>query len=181
MVDFSPLSSLNPVSAMMTFVFGPDLLLLLLLLLSTADATDTFFAASKTRAPPLFDEVVMGRAVFSGAAFAILVDELDEDVAAILEDELDEDVAAILEDELDEDVAAILVELTGGIDCAALLATNWPLLSRTTGSFFLTGIFRASFREIEGAFLSSAISHNRSDLLTLSNNSSISSGSRGVS
>ena len=142
---------------------------LLLLLLSTADATDAFFAASRTRAPPLFDEVVMGRAVFSGAAFAILVDELDEDIAAILEDELD------------EDVAAILVELTGGIDCAALLATNWPLLSRTTGSFFLTGIFRASFREIEGAFLSSAISHNRSDLLTLSNNSSISSGSRGVS
>ena len=114
----------------------------------------------------------MGRAVFSGAAFAILVDELDEDIAAILVDELDEDEA---------DEAAILVELTGGIDCAALLATNWPLLSRTTGSFFLTGIFRASFREIEGAFLSSAISHNRSDLLTLSNNSSISSGSRGVS
>lgn len=111
----------------------------------------------------------MGRAVFSRAAFAILVDELDEDAFAIVVDELDEDAFAILE------------ELAGWVDCAALLAANWPLFSRTTGSFFLTGIFRASFREIEGAFLSSAISHNRSDLLTLSSNSSISSGSRGVS
>jgi len=58
-VDFSPLSSLNPVNAMITFILGPDGNLLGF----SEAAPGTFLAGSRTRAS-LSEEVVKGRAAF---------------------------------------------------------------------------------------------------------------------
>jgi len=109
---------------------------------------------------------------------------LEEEDGAILDEELDED-GAILDEELDEDGTALEEELdedgTDLDDCADLLVANWPLISRTIGSFFLTGMLSASFRETDGAFLSSMRSLSRSDLRTVRSNCISSGGSRGAS